>query len=613
MHAEVGPGTLVASALDALLTSADEPSRSLERIVSLVCRSGLSDQAHLYVVDADDVHLRLAAVAAVLPDAAAALRSVMAGTAVRIDSSLPGRASRSSDPIVLNDLAQLDLPIPEDFRRHIDAYDVRHMVAVQVPGQGRTVGALVASRCGERPPFGPDEVALLAQVAAVSAYALDRVALLGRVARQADILDRVGDAVVAVDENRIVTKWNRAAESLYGIPREQALGSRLGDLFTTVSYGSSDLDTAWTGLRSAPAWRDAVRQVTRDGRVVEVDALVTSLEDDASGFSGAVAVNRDVSELLRSQREIAERQAFAEAVLDTLPGRTVVVGEDGRVRAVDARYEKEGPFGDGPGSGPDVGADLLAFLDLLSHAMVGAGVLAREVRATLAGDDGDTTVDVLGLDGRWTAAQTARFRGPGGGALITFVDVSERKSREVELAYQATHDSLTDLPNRALLLDRVRESLARAARRGHRVAVMFVDLDGLKAVNDRDGHAAGDAMLVAAARRLESSCRVIDTVARLGGDEFVVLLDEVDGTQEAQVLADRMHAALQDPSAADDVGPLSASIGVALADGIAAPTETDAADLVGHSDAAMLVAKRSGKGQVVLMTRALPGSRQPQD
>ncbi|MFN8168551.1 MAG: diguanylate cyclase [Candidatus Nanopelagicales bacterium] len=612
MHAEPSSGSLVAAALDALLASADEPAGALERILALTCEAGVADQAHVYVVDADDVHVRLAAVAATRADAATALRAVMAGTAVRLESSLPGRAARSSEPIVLNDLATLDLTIPDDFRRHIETYDVRHMVALRVPGHRRTLGALVASRCCDSPPFEPADIAVLAQVAAVAAYAVDRVALLGRVARQADILDRVGDAVIAIDENRVVTKWNRAAETLYGIPRSEALGSRLGDLLTTVSYGHSELDAAWDQLRSNPAWRDAVRQVTRDGRVVEVDALVTPLEDETSGFSGAVAVNRDVSELLRSQREIAERQAFAEAVLDTLPGRTVVVGEDGRVRAVNARYEKEGPFGDGPGSGPDVGVDLLAYLDLLSRTMVGAGVLAHEVRATLDGRGTEAAVDVLGHDGRWTAAQAARFRGPGGGALLAFLDVSERKSREVEAAYQATHDSLTGLPNRALLLDRLRESLARAARRGHLVAVMFVDLDGLKAVNDRRGHAAGDAMLVAAARRLAASCRVIDTVARLGGDEFVVLVDEVDDTHEARLLADRMLAALRDHPPGDDVGALSASIGVVLAEGVAAPTETDAADLVGHADAAMLVAKRSGKGQVVLVAEPLPGRGQPQ-
>ena len=607
--------TLVAQALDALLAAAERPTAPLTRMAELVCESGLADQAHFYLVDADDIHLRLAAVAAGDPAAAQGLRAVMAGAALRIDTTVLGRAASSPDPVMLNDLQQADLHIPPDFREHIETFDVQHMVAVQVPGYGRTLGALLAARTGDGLPFAAEDVALLERVATVSAFALDRAALLGRVARQADILDRVGDAVVAVDENQVVTKWNHAAEALYEIPRPEALGRPLRELFTTVSHERSALDAAWGELSPDGPWHEAVRQLTRDGLVVEVDAIVTPLVDRESGFAGAVAVNRDVSQALRAQRALAERQAFAEAVLDALPGRTVVLGVDGQVRAVNRRYEHEGPFGDGAGSGPGVGADALAFLDLLSHGMVGVGLLAAAVRATLGGSDAEASVDVLAHDDRWTAAQAVPFLGAEGGALVTFLDVSDRKAHELELAHRATHDALTGLPNRALLLDRLREALGRASRRRRRVAVMFIDLDGLKSVNDTAGHAAGDAMIIAAADRLAAGCRVIDTVARLGGDEFVVLLDEVDDTVEAEALAHRMLDDLRASSprgpGESPVGPLSASIGVVLAEGSPAPTEREAADLVGHADAAMLVAKKRGKAQVALVKTPMPPPAQP--
>jgi diguanylate cyclase (GGDEF)-like protein/PAS domain S-box-containing protein len=599
---------LVRHALDALLATRRDSAGSLTRLVELVCSSGLADHAHLYVVEPDDVHLRLAAVHATDPEAAAAFRAVMASTAVRIDSSLTGRAATSSEPIVLNHLRDQGLAIPAVFLEHLERYDVRHMAAVQVPGDGSVLGALVASRTGSMAAFDDRDIEVLSRLATVAAFAVDRIALQRRVARQADILDRIADAVLAVDENRIVTKWNRGAERLYRIDRADALGRRLSDLFTTVSHDAGELDTAWGDLAREDGWRDTVRQVTRDGLVVEVEASVTPLEDGESGFAGAVAVNRDISASLRSQRELAERQSFAEALLDALGGRTAVIGVDGRVRAVNERYEKEGPFGDGPGSGPDVGADALAFLHLRTSTMPGVGLIADAVRATLDGRARLDAVDVLGRDGTWTEARVQVFRGPGGGALLSFVDVSERKTHELELAHQATHDALTGLANRALLLDRLRESLGRAFRRGHRVAVMFVDLDGLKTLNDTHGHAAGDAALVATATRLSRGCRVIDTVARLGGDEFVVLLDEVDDIDEAHALALRMLALLAEPG--DGVGLLSASIGVALAEGIALPTEDDAADLLGHADAAMLVAKRTGKGQVVLVAEPLAAPSQ---
>jgi diguanylate cyclase (GGDEF)-like protein/PAS domain S-box-containing protein len=601
---------LLLRALDGLIAARRDPAASMALLVELICSSGLADHAHLYLVEPDDLHLRLAAVHATDPEAALAFRDVMARATVRLDSSLPGRAMAGGHPIVLNHLREADLPIPAGFLEHIERYDVQHMATVPVPGDDRPVGALMTSRTGSAPGFDDEDVALLVRLAAIASFGLDRVALQRRIARQADILDRVADAVLAVDENRVVTKWNHGAERLYGIRRQDALGHPLSDLLTTVSHEPGQLDAAWGELTRHDGWRDTVRQVTRDGRVVEVEASVTRLDDGESGFAGAVAVNRDISHLLRSQRELAERQSFAEALLDALGGRTAVIGTDGRVRAVNERYEKEGPFGAGPGSGPDVGADALAFLALMAKGAPGVGLIADAVRSTLAGQPRRDTVDVLSHDGTWTEARVQAFRGPGGGALVSFVDVSERKVHELELAHQATHDALTGLANRALLLDRLRESLGRAFRRGHRVAVMFVDLDGLKAINDTRGHAAGDAALVATADRLTRGCRVIDTVGRLGGDEFVVLLDEVDDTAEADALAHRMMGLLGEPG--DAVGPLSASIGVALAEGIALPTEDDAADLLGHADAAMLIAKRTGKGQVVLVAQPIPG-RPPAD
>ena len=238
----------------------------------------------------------------------------------------------------------------------------------------------------------------------------------------------------------------------------------------------------------------------------------------------------------------------------------------------------------------------------------------RLTSATLDGDPRVVDTEVPGADDTWTQVHVSSFRGPGGGALLTFVDVSDRKSHELELAHRATHDALTGLPNRALMLDRLRESLGRAHRRGGRVAVLFVDLDGLKSVNDSFGHAAGDELIRLAAERLESSSRTVDTVARVGGDEFVVLLDDVDDAREAETMAERMLAMLREPleprpGIAWPAG-LSASIGVAIADGVAAPDAAAVEDLVRHADVAMLIAKRAGKDRVVLDTTPVRQSGQ---
>ena len=143
-------------------------------------------------------------------------------------------------------------------------------------------------------------------------------------------------------------------------------------------------------------------------------------------------------------------------------------------------------------------------------------------------------------------------------------DVSERLALLEQLRHQAFHDSLTGLPNRALFEDRLRRALVRLRRSGGFAAVMFVDLDDFKTVNDGLGHAAGDELLRATARRLEDTLRTQDTAARLGGDEFAVLLEDLVDEAEALAIAERVRCALEPPLtvAGHQVTP-SASIGVA--------------------------------------------------
>ena len=173
-----------------------------------------------------------------------------------------------------------------------------------------------------------------------------------------------------------------------------------------------------------------------------------------------------------------------------------------------------------------------------------------------------------------------------------------------EMTHLARHDVLTNLPNRALLLDRVEHALRNSRRHGRRIALLFCDLDGFKQVNDRFGHAAGDAVLVEVAQRLTSCVRDTDTVARLGGDEFAILLEDVQPDQ-VDAACERILAALR-PSAnvAGRQLPLSTSIGVALGD-----TGRSAEHLLRNADMAMYEAKSLGKDRWVKYQPSLGRSR----
>jgi diguanylate cyclase (GGDEF)-like protein/PAS domain S-box-containing protein len=175
----------------------------------------------------------------------------------------------------------------------------------------------------------------------------------------------------------------------------------------------------------------------------------------------------------------------------------------------------------------------------------------------------------------------------------TVHDITERKALEKKLEHQALHDPLTDLPNRALFMDRLGQALLSAKRRKSEVAILFMDLDNFKVINDSLGHKAGDRVLVAASKRIQSVLRREDTVGRLGGDEFTLLLEGID-VMEAVHAAERVHQRLQFPiSVSGRQLFITASVGIALG----GTNGKLAADLLRDADSAMYQAKRSGKAR----------------
>ncbi|HEY8718496.1 GGDEF domain-containing protein [Pengzhenrongella sp.] len=183
------------------------------------------------------------------------------------------------------------------------------------------------------------------------------------------------------------------------------------------------------------------------------------------------------------------------------------------------------------------------------------------------------------------------------GVLTSTRDISELKRAEVALTHQAMHDSLTGLANRLLLTDRLSQALVRMARFSGGLVLFFIDLDYFKAVNDTQGHEAGDRVLVIAARRLEQVVRLQDTVARLGGDEFIVLCDRVMTIEEVNTIAARMVAALAEPfTDGAETFRLSASVGAA----ITSDPKTGPAELMRCADSAMYQAKQDGRNRFVV-------------
>jgi diguanylate cyclase (GGDEF)-like protein/PAS domain S-box-containing protein len=189
------------------------------------------------------------------------------------------------------------------------------------------------------------------------------------------------------------------------------------------------------------------------------------------------------------------------------------------------------------------------------------------------------------------------------GIVLNSRDVSERKAFEEQLAHQAFHDPVTNLANRALFAERVRHAVARNRREQSGIAVIFMDLDDFKTINDSLGHAAGDEVLIEVAKRVATSIRVSDTAARFGGDEFAILLEDISNAQEAADTAERILEALLEPLRLEHKElVVRSSLGISVVEGDASP---DADELIRNADAAMYIAKRDGKGGYRLFEPAM--------
>nr|WP_283250887.1 diguanylate cyclase [Rhabdothermincola salaria] len=194
---------------------------------------------------------------------------------------------------------------------------------------------------------------------------------------------------------------------------------------------------------------------------------------------------------------------------------------------------------------------------------------------------------------------TTREAHPAGAISIFARDITDLKNAERRLRQLATHDYLTGLPNRLLLYDRLELALNRYVRYGTPVALMFCDLDGFKPVNDRHGHAVGDAVLMEVADRIHSVVRDTDTAARVGGDEFAVLVEGVDDMDQLTAVAQRLVSRVAEPV---PVGPVTTEIGVSIGLAVASASCHEVDTLVALADSAMYRAKAAGRGRYVVVT-----------
>ena len=311
-------------------------------------------------------------------------------------------------------------------------------------------------------------------------------------------------------------------------------------------------------------------------------------EGDALTVSGTA---QDITERINTNSELRTTLSLLSATLDSTADGILVVDNAGRISMTNQRFADMWRL---PAELVAEGDDDKALAVAMQQLVDPDGFLAR-VKALYNDPEAESLDMVDFVDGRVFERYSTpqRVSGEVVGRVWTFRDITEHKRLQAELSHQAFHDSLTGLANQALFRDRVEHAVARSARQGGRIAVLFVDLDNFKTVNDSLGHTVGDELLVAVTERLQGCVREGDTTARLGGDEFAILLEETDAPREAVLIAERIVESLRRPVVVGEQDLyITASVGIAFD-----LPATDVDQLMRNADLAMYTAKRHGRGR----------------
>ncbi|GAB6902558.1 hypothetical protein JCM9957A_56500 [Kineosporia succinea] len=461
--------------------------------------------------------------------------------------------------------------------------------------------------------YGPDGSA-----AYLRAMLLDVTAMReAEVARQrahdklTGVLEAVEDvAIIGSDPPaNLISFFSRGAERMLGWRAQDVVGRES----PLIYHSRADIERAGhdalrvLGDELLAVGRSKRRSVCRrrDGSEFVAQLSLTVIPDPAGQPATFVAVVVDLTEVLRAEAELQESEDRFRLAFEGAPLSMAIVAMDEDLDAL-GRIVRANPA-------------LCRFVGMEHDDLVGRRLadLMTPVHAGIATDDlrqllssgGDTTSNEhafhrAGGGESWGLLSTSVVRPADGRApyLITMIeDVTAQMQLTERLRHEAQHDPLTGLPNRQMLHGCLAEALADEDVSRGPVAVLYVDLDGFKGVNDGMGHSAGDELLVQVARRISACVRVSDVVARLGGDEFAVLLPRLGDLPAARGIAERIVQSLAEPFTLEGATcRIGASVGIALSGPPGSPgaAQDAAPDLLDAADEAMYDAKREGKGQV---------------
>ncbi len=332
------------------------------------------------------------------------------------------------------------------------------------------------------------------------------------------------------------------------------------------------------------------RFIRKDGSIVVASIDVKCVRYDNGGVHYFVAMLRDITEQERQKSEILAARSQLQATLEAIPDLLLELDLDGQCYAYHSGRTHLVP----PSVGNLVGKKISDALPASAGTIIMSALLETQEKGLSTGRQLELE---LPQGGFWYELSVSRKDIDVGMAhrfIVLARDITERKAAERRILNLAHYDGLTGLPNRALLADRMKVAIKRAAREFARLAVLFVDLDRFKPINDSLGHEIGDHLLKAVAERMQTAVRSVDTVSRVGGDEFVVLLSEIETGEDAARVAEKLIFGLSQPYRIEGHELLlTASIGIC----IYPDNGTEPGILLRNADASMYAAKEAGRNR----------------
>lgn len=392
----------------------------------------------------------------------------------------------------------------------------------------------------------------------------------------AAIVKQSSEAIITLDLEGGITSWNSAAEEMFGYREEDVLGRRTAEFCLLADQGKE------------PEFEEGVIELGaqhKDGSPLDIEVSIAPLQDQEGQQIGQIRVVRDITAKKSAEAQLRQAAAVFE---NTIEG-VIITDPDGHIMAVNRAYSDITGYTE-----RDALGSVAEFADRTIHD----SEFFEKLWAVLIEEGrwrGEFVAHRKGGEHYPQWANISAVRDEHGGLthyVAVISDITHLKESEEQLYRIAHHDALTDLPNRLLFEDRLQHAILRAKRSNSPMAVLFLDLDRFKHINDNLGHAVGDQLLQDIAWRLQRTVRSEDTVARLGGDEFTVILEGVEDREQIETVAAKILDELRQPVRIGEHELfVSTSIGIAVMpdNGVAAE------ELLRFADAAMYRAKEEGR------------------